>query len=85
MTVREVFKFIVIFQKPKKYSINLWGHQTSLTLEPDFWQELQQLAKQKKTSVKKLVEHVDEGRTQCSYPPNLSSCLRVWILKEKNP
>jgi len=70
------------FHNPKKYSINLWGHQTSITLEPDFWLILQKLARQEKSSIKKIVESIDEIRTQEKDPVNLSSCLRVWVLRK---
>lgn len=69
------------FENPRKYSINLWGHQTSITLEPEFWLTLTNIAKQKKLSVKRIVESIDEERLKGKTTVNLSSCLRVWILR----
>ncbi|MBE6455207.1 MAG: ribbon-helix-helix domain-containing protein [Alphaproteobacteria bacterium] len=61
----------------QKKSIQLTGHRTSISLEPEFWQALQQIAQQKNTSVRKLIIQIDNTRTS-----NLSSSLRVYILNE---
>lgn len=61
----------------QKKSIQLTGHRTSISLEPEFWQALQQIARQKNTSVRKLIIQIDNTRTN-----NLSSSLRVYILNE---
>ena len=61
----------------QKKSIQLTGHRTSISLEPEFWQALQQIAQQKNTSVRKLIIQIDNTRTS-----NLSSSFRVYILNE---
>lgn len=61
----------------QKKSIQLTGHRTSISLEPEFWQALQQIAQQKNTSVRKLIIQIDNTRTS-----NLSSSLRVYVLNE---
>lgn len=61
----------------QKKSIQLTGHRTSISLEPEFWQALQQIAQQKNTSVRKLIIQIDNTRTS-----NLSSSLRVYILNK---
>ncbi|MBR4931835.1 MAG: ribbon-helix-helix domain-containing protein [Alphaproteobacteria bacterium] len=61
----------------QKKSIQLTGHRTSISLEPEFWQALQQIAQQKNTSVRKLIIQIDNTRTS-----NLSSALRVYILNK---
>lgn len=60
----------------KKHSILLYGHRTSLTLEPEFWQALTELAARQNMSIAALVATIDEKRTT-----NLSSAIRVFILK----
>lgn len=60
-----------------KHSIVLYGHRTSITLEPEFWQALTDIAVREKTSVAALVAALDEKRTT-----NLSSAIRVFILQE---
>ncbi len=59
----------------KKKSVVLFGHATSVSLEDEFWEALQQIAQIKKTSVCSLITQVDKTRTT-----NLSSALRVFIL-----
>ena len=61
----------------KKHSVLLFGHATSFSLEDEFWQELQQIAKQKQTSVLSLIKKLDEERQT-----NLSSPIRVFVLNE---
>ena len=64
---------------PKKRSINLYGHSTSLTMESFFWAQLSEIAKEKETSVQKIIEAIDQLQ-----PKNLSAALRVYILLEKS-
>ncbi|HXF90869.1 MAG TPA: ribbon-helix-helix domain-containing protein [Candidatus Nitrosotenuis sp.] len=67
--------------KPKKYSVVLSGHATSITLEPEFWEILQKIAREKGASVASLISYVDQERLQEADPANLSSALRVYILQ----
>jgi predicted DNA-binding ribbon-helix-helix protein len=60
--------------KPRKRSIRIAGHATSLTLEEPFWRDLQALARRRKLSLNALVGKIDTGRGG-----NLSSALRLFI------
>ena len=62
----------------KKISVSLSGHQTSISLEPEFIAELQHIAKKKNMSLASIISHIDEHRTPNT---NLSSAIRVWILQ----
>ncbi len=62
----------------KKISVSLSGHQTSISLEPEFIAELQRIAKDKNTSVSAIISNIDASRKPNE---NLSSAIRVWILK----
>lgn len=62
----------------KKLSVSLSGHQTSISLEPEFTAELQRIAKITNKSIASIISEIDETRTPDS---NLSSAIRVWILK----
>lgn len=62
-----------------KISVSLSGHQTSISLEKEFFDVLQQIAKEKQTSVASIINHIDENRNPDS---NLSSEIRIWILKQ---
>lgn len=63
----------------RKISISLSGHQTSLSLEQEFFDVLQEIAKKRNTSVASLIKQIDESRNPES---NLSSETRIWILKQ---
>lgn len=60
----------------KKHSIVISGHQTSLSLEPEFWEELKGIAAKEKISLAHLIEKIDNSRNG-----NLSSAIRVYILR----
>lgn len=62
----------------KKISLSLSGHQTSITIEDEFATELRHIANQRRTSVASIVQHIDDTRNANT---NLSSAVRVWILK----
>lgn len=63
----------------KKRSITIAGHRTSLTLEDDFWNELQDIAKARRISLNRLVTEIDAAR---DLTINLSSALRLFVLVE---
>ncbi len=62
-----------------KISISLSGHQTSISLEKEFFDILQTIAKQQNTSVAAIIKQIDDNRKPES---NLSSETRIWILKQ---
>jgi predicted DNA-binding ribbon-helix-helix protein len=62
----------------KKRSITVSGHRTSLTLEDEFWTELQRLASERGISLNILVTEIDAAR---NLSVNLSSALRLYVLK----
>src|SRR5215475_13081087 len=56
-----------------KRSINLAGHDTSVTLEGEFWNALQDIAKSKNVSMPVLIDQIDQDRMG----GNLSSSVRL--------
>ena len=58
-----------------KYSIAIDGHRTSVSLEPEFWAVLKEIAAVKRMTLGALVTEVDRTRQW-----NLSSALRVFVL-----
>ena len=62
----------------KKISVSLSGHQTSISLEPEFVSALQEIARKHKTSVAAIIANIDSARTGNM---NLSSAIRVWVFK----
>ena len=61
----------------KKRSIRVARHNTSLSLEPEFWDELKRLAHTQRLSLNELVTKIDKERAG-----NLSSALRLYVLQE---
>lgn len=59
---------------PRKRSVQIAGHATSLSLEQPFWRDLAEVARRRGMSLNALVTAVDEARTG-----NLSSALRLFI------
>lgn len=64
----------------KKHSVVIAGHQTSVTLENIFWYSLKKIARTKGESLKETITKIDSNRTT-----NLSSAIRVYVLKNKLP
>ena len=66
-----------------KRSIRIGNHRTSISIENEFWIELEKEAKIQKLTMSKLILKIDNERPK-DYN-NLSSYIRVWILlKFKN-
>lgn len=63
----------------KKISISLSGHQTSITLEPEFIDVLKRIATARGVSIASIICEIDNTRTP---DKNLSSAIRVWILNQ---
>ncbi len=62
---------------PRKRSVVIAGHPTSLTLEDEFWDELRRIAEEEGVSVPVLIGRIDTGRDERS----LSSAVRVYVLQ----
>lgn len=61
-----------------KRSLTIAGHRTSLSLEPEFWEALQRLAAARGRSIAAIAAEIDGARGE----RNLSSAIRVWVLRE---
>jgi predicted DNA-binding ribbon-helix-helix protein len=67
--------------KDLKRSLTIQGHRTSLSLEPEFWDALQDIAARRNLSVSSLVQIIDGNRGA----RNLSSACRVFVLLTVSP
>lgn len=63
----------------KKISVSLSGHQTSITLEPEFIDALHALVARDGRPLAQVIGEIDENRPLNT---NLSSAVRVWILNQ---
>ncbi|MEE3036543.1 MAG: ribbon-helix-helix domain-containing protein [Pseudomonadota bacterium] len=62
--------------KPRKRSITIAGHATSISLEAPFWDAIRDIATQQDMSAQDLIAEIDNSRRTAS----LSSAIRVYIL-----
>ena len=66
----------------KKHSVSIAGHRTSITLETAFWDALAAIARARATTVAGLIAEIDRARAADPASPNLSSAIRVFVLRE---
>ncbi len=66
--------------KPKKRSLTLKGHRTSVSIEDKFWEEFCKIAYRKKISVNELVSELDSARELNSV--SLASLIRNLVLAD---
>ena len=64
---------------PIKRSVTIAGHETSISLEPLFWQGLSEAAAALGLPLNALIARIDAERIEAANPPNLASALRVWL------
>ena len=65
--------------RPKKRSLILNGHNTSVSLEDLFWTELKNIAKEQELSINQLVAKIDDSRN--FEVSGLATELRQFVLK----
>lgn len=64
-----------------KRSVSLAGHRTSIALEPEFWAEVERLAKDTGISLAAFIRAIDNSRKPDG---NLASELRLAVLADLN-
>ena len=62
--------------RPRKHSLNIAGHRTSISLEDAFWSALRDIAREEQRPVGDIVAEIDEARGASG----LSSAIRVYVL-----
>lgn len=68
------------YHPPVKRSVAIAGHQTSISLEPLFWDMLRAAAAGEGVSVNTLVARIDAERIKSPTPPGLASAVRIWLV-----
>ena len=66
--------------KPKKRSLTLKGHRTSVSIEDKFWEEFCKIAYKKNISVNELASQLDATRELDSV--SLTSLIRNFVLAD---
>jgi len=72
------------YAPPKKRSVLIAGHQTSISLEPMFWNALESAARDRGCPVNALVAEIDAQRLEARQPPNLTSAIRQWLFEQRS-
>ena len=72
------------YAPPKKRSVLIAGHQTSISLEPMFWNALEAAAREQGCPVNALVAEIDAARLGADQPPNLTSAIRQWLFEQRS-
>ncbi len=62
-----------------KRSVTIAGHETSIRLEPIFWDGLVAAAQAQSLPLNALIARIDAARIEAAEPPNLASAIRVWL------
>jgi len=64
--------------RPKKHSLTLRGHRTSVSLEDEFWAAFREIAAEEGRALNDLAAEIDAARgTDCG----LASAIRLFVLR----
>jgi predicted DNA-binding ribbon-helix-helix protein len=64
---------------PVKRSVTIAGHETSIALEPVFWDALENAAAEEKLPLNALIARIDARRLEQRPAANLASAIRQWL------
>jgi predicted DNA-binding ribbon-helix-helix protein len=64
-------------ERPKKRSLTLRGHRTSVSLEDEFWAAFVKIAQDRQMPINALAAEIDETR---GTDIGLASAIRVYVL-----
>ncbi|MEM6594038.1 MAG: ribbon-helix-helix domain-containing protein [Pseudomonadota bacterium] len=65
--------------RPKKRSLTLKGHRTSVSLEDEFWKEFRRIAAEQSRPINDLAFEIDANRDP---DIGLASAIRLYILRQ---
>lgn len=65
--------------RPKKHSLTLRGHRTSVSLEDPFWNAFREIAARTKRPINELAAEIDEKR---GVESGLASAIRLFVLQD---
>lgn len=65
----------------EKRSVALYGHRTSVALEPEFWAVVDLRVKEQSLSLAGLLKQIDDERLEVASELGLAAYIRVWVLE----
>lgn len=69
------------YHPPVKRSVTISGHQTSISLEPLFWDMLKAASEETGLPVNALVAAIDNERLASPTPSGLAGAIRIWLVE----
>jgi predicted DNA-binding ribbon-helix-helix protein len=72
------------YAPPAKRSVLIAGHATSISLEPMFWNALEEAARERGCPLNALVAEIDADRLDSRPTPNLTSAIRQWLFARRS-
>lgn len=63
--------------RPRKHSVTLKGHRTSVSLEDPFWEAFRDIARAEGKGINELAAEIDAARGLSS---GLASAIRLYVL-----
>lgn len=63
--------------RPKKHSLTLGGHRTSVSLEDEFWQAFREIARAQGCGINELAAEIDAAR---GVETGLATAIRLHVL-----
>ncbi len=64
--------------RPKKHSLTLGGHRTSVSLEDEFWQAFREIARAQSHGINELAAEIDAAR---GVETGLATAIRLYVLE----
>ncbi|KPU84246.1 arylsulfate sulfotransferase [Marinosulfonomonas sp. PRT-SC04] len=64
--------------RPKKHSLTLKGHRTSVSLENEFWDAFREISNEKGLPINVLAAQIDADR---GMDAGLASAIRIYVLQ----
>ena len=64
--------------RPRKHSLTLNGHRTSVSLEDEFWKAFCQIAAERDTPINSLAAEIDHAR---GLDTGLAGAIRLFVLQ----
>lgn len=68
-----------IYHPPRKRSVEIAGHKTSISLEPLFWDLLRNAADRERLPLNAIIARIDAERLEAEQPPGLATAVRLWL------
>jgi len=68
---------MIKINRPKKHSLTLKGHRTSVSLEDPFWNQFKKISAEKGIALNVLAAEIDDARGN---DIGLASAIRLYIL-----